>query len=93
MAEPDRQHGRQPQNHERAHPPDPHQVLLGPAAPKNGLYRSIVNTVLLELSTELICDNMPLASPAITTPLKPTGTSSRTSIGKAWSVSFSQGTV
>jgi len=48
-----------------------------------------VKTVLLELSTELICDNMPLASPAITTPLRPAGTSSRTSNGNAWSVSFS----
>ena len=51
----------------------------------------MVNTVLLELSTELICDNIPLASPAITIPLRPTGTSSRTSDGNAWSLSFSPG--
>jgi len=51
----------------------------------------MVNTVLLELSTELICDNMPLASPAITMPLSPTGTSVRTSVGNAWSVSLRPG--
>ena len=50
-----------------------------------------MKTVLHEFSTELMCDSMPLASPAITMPLRPTGTSSRTSVGNAWSLSARPG--
>ena len=52
-----------------------------------GRYKSIVKTVLHEFSTELMCDSIPLARPAITMPLRPTGTSSRTRVGNAWSLS------